>query len=109
MSIILIPGLLLGVVMQMLVDRMACKHPQIGEWWFGSWMAVCVVLSALSFAQGQPGMGAWMAFLAICDGYFWWEYRKRRKRKRAPRVFGAKSRALIAKLIARQREAGARA
>lgn len=40
----------------------------------------------------------------ICVAAWWW--RKRRGRKRAPRAYGAKSRALLAALVRKAREAG---
>ena len=107
MTIVVISmGILLGTGGQVLVDRMARKRPQVAEWWFGCWMVIAVILSALSFAQGQPLLGAWLAICAAADCYMWWQRRKRRKRKRAMGLLGAKSRALITKLVMRQREAG---
>lgn len=94
-----------AALMQLLIDRMAARRPAVGEWWYGGWMVICVMLSALEFAQGHASLGLLMAACAVIDGVKWWHYRKRRKRKRAAALLGEKSRALVTKLVRRQREA----
>lgn len=81
------------------------KYPHLAEWWYGAWMVSCVVLAAFDFAQGAYVWGFLMIACAVIDGISWWKHRKRRKRKRAAALLGEKSRALIAKLVHRQREA----
>jgi hypothetical protein len=97
---------LVGTLVEILMEkRIGARHPAIIAWWYGGWMVTCVAVSAIEFASGQPGWGIWMAACAAINGYWWWKWHNRRKRKRAMALLGAKSRALIAKLVIRQREA----
>jgi hypothetical protein len=81
------------------------RNPHLAEWWYGIWMVVSVTMSAVMAAGDDWGLAVWFAFCAVIDGISWWNHRKRRKRKRATALLGAKSRARITKLVLRQREA----
>jgi hypothetical protein len=65
----------------------------------------CTVSAAVSAVQGDA-VSTWlsltMAVINALGAWFWW---KRRKRRRAPRTLGAKSRARLAALVNRAREA----
>ena len=66
------------------------------------------VTSAIFGCTGLAAQGDWVfsgiaAANAIFAAYLWWRYRNK-QRKRAPRAYGAKSRALIGKLIRKTRE-----
>ena len=81
------------------------QSPLFACWWFGSWTVADVALAALNAALGSWGWSAVMAGLAAVNGLLWWQHWNRRRRKHAPRAYGAKSRALIATLVRKAREA----
>jgi len=66
--------------------------------------AACAVSAAVSAAQGDA-VSTWLsltfAVINALGAWFWWN---RRKRRRAPRTLGAKSRARIAAMVTRLRE-----
>jgi hypothetical protein len=83
----------------------AQKHPAFGMWWFGVWAVASVVISAISAAERDWGWAAFLAAAAVINAWSWWDCRRRKRRKRAPRAYGAKSRALIAAIVAKARAA----
>lgn len=67
--------------------------------------AISGSLLAVFFAlAGLTPLAALMALFAIWCAWDWWRKRKRRKRT-SPKALGAKSRALVAALVRRAREA----
>jgi hypothetical protein len=73
----------------------------VGESW------VCGGLSVVyAFAFGGPWSCAVIGAAHVAIGVWLWR-RGRRGRRRAPRAYGAKSRALVAALVAKARDAAA--
>jgi hypothetical protein len=56
-------------------------------------------VSAMQGAEDLPVVG----LVSLIAGWFWREWLKRRRRKRAPRSLGYKARAMMAALLARYR------
>lgn len=97
----LIGGTVLAVAGSFLADR----HPVFGLWWFGLNAIVCVVVAVISVVQREWGWAAWMIACAAMHGWWWNQSRRKRKRRSAFALAGAKSRARIQALVARQRAA----
>ena len=98
----LLAGMAIGILGQHFVKRsvlFAC-------WWYGLWTVFDTVISALSAAVREWGWCALLAGFAVFNGVQWWKYWNRRKRKRAAALAGAKSRARVAALVRKAREAG---
>lgn len=67
------------------------------------WLSSSGAVAAISLFQHDWGMFACAAAsFATAVAVWWW---KRRRRDRAPKAYGAKSRALVAALVRRAREA----
>lgn len=73
----------------------------VAEGWTGAGIGVVLTL-AFAGAGHWPGMALGAAQVAV--GAWLWR-RGRRGRRRAPRAYGAKSRALVAVLVAKARDA----
>ena len=78
----------------------------------GTWSAATPLLAAgwalwaVSYLVSGPfWLAVPSALFAAAVALEWWRDRRRRRRKRAPRAYGAKSRALLAALVRRAREA----
>jgi hypothetical protein len=83
----------------------ADRNPAFGMWWFGSWAIVCAVLAVLGALQRDLTGAVVSAVFAVLNGLWANRYRKRRKRRGKLATMGAKSRARLAALVARQRAA----
>jgi hypothetical protein len=95
-----------GCVINALVIGAATTRPMIGVLWYASGAVLDVVVAALAAAGGVPWwLVAWMGVLAVVNAWMARDYWNRRKRKRAAALAGAKSRARIAALVARARQA----
>jgi membrane protein implicated in regulation of membrane protease activity len=94
-----------GIIVGIAGDQMAARRPQFALWWFGTWTVLCTVMSALLAAQHHWRVAALLAGCAAINAFAWWKHWNRRKRKPAGALLGAKSRARIAALVTRQREA----
>jgi len=74
----------------------------LGGFW-GSWITASATTAAIdAIGGGDPPATITAAVSTVFAVIMWWL--NRRKRKRAPRTYGAKSRALIAAVIAKMRE-----
>jgi membrane protein implicated in regulation of membrane protease activity len=94
-----------GFGINMLAIRAAVARPVIGVLWFGLNCVADVLLAAVLAAEGLWWLAAWMAVCAVASALMCRDYWNRRKRKRATALAGAKSRARIAALVARARQA----
>jgi hypothetical protein len=83
---------------------LAARRPGFGTWWYGSWAIAETVYAAISAARRDWRLAALMAVFAVLNAIWWNQARRRRKRKPAAALAGAKSRARIAKLVRRVRE-----
>jgi hypothetical protein len=79
------------------ITRMA----KVSFW--GDWMASAAVLSVLFMWQDEWLAAAVAGANLVVGAVFWWL--SRRRRKRAPKLAGAKSKARLAALVRRSREA----
>lgn len=79
------------------------------KFWPAAVFAVACTFAAAVSAATHDVSGAWInltfAVINALAAWFWWN---RRKRRRAPRTLGAKSRARIAAMVTRMRERPAR-
>jgi uncharacterized membrane protein HdeD (DUF308 family) len=99
-------SLVIGLIMQLLAGRMAERRAGFGELWYGLMTVVAVAISAVELARRDWLVSVFLAVCALANGWMWWQYHKRRRRKRRVlALMGAKSRALIGRLVLRQREA----
>lgn len=106
MSVILYGGFfLLGMVLDTVALRVAATRPLFGACYYGAWTVICTILAALDAAYGRWGWAAFMAAAAIINGIRCRRYWNRRKRRRAPALAGAKSRARVAALVRRVQSA----
>jgi 4-hydroxybenzoate polyprenyltransferase len=94
-----------GVVLTQLATWQAKRRPMVGVLWFGANAVLCTAVSAWALTASQWLGGAWMAFCAAVNAWMAWEHWNRRKRKRAAALAGAKSRARVAALVRKAREA----
>lgn len=67
-------------------------------------IANALVAVAMAALHAYP-LAGFFALAAALFAWAWWRKRKRKRRKRSPKALGAKSRALIAALVRRAREA----
>jgi hypothetical protein len=81
------------------------RRPMVGILWFGANAVLAAAVSAWGMAGGQWLLAAWMGFCAALNAWMAWEHWNRRKRKRAAALAGAKSRARVAALVRKAREA----
>lgn len=102
MSIVLTSAIL---AVSIAVSLWARRHPTFGVWWFAAVAVLSVVLSAVYAAQRNWLNALWFAVCAAANVWNWWDCRRKKRRKRAPRAYGAKSRALIAAIVAKARAA----
>jgi MFS family permease len=93
-----------AVIGATVIARYADRNPAFGVWWFGFWTVADAAAAIISAVQREWGWAAWIAVCAVIMGLWWRNCRKRRKRKRAAAMAGAKSRALIEALVKRVRE-----
>ena len=77
----------------------------IDRFWAAAVFAVACAISAAASAATGDSFGTWLslacAVINAIGAWFWWN---RRKRRRAPRTLGAKSRARIAAMVTRMRQ-----
>ena len=71
---------------------------------FAGWLSAAVAGVALGALHGDWVWAGGNAVTGLAAVVAWWLYR-RRGRKKAPRAYGAKSRALLAALVRKAREA----
>jgi membrane protein implicated in regulation of membrane protease activity len=95
-------------IVSFFISGYAMRNPDFGYYWFGAWVLWCAGWAGLDLAGGR-----WIAFgLDIVFGavffWYWWNCRKRRKRKRATELAGYKAKAIAEKMAARQRETAQR-
>ena len=72
-------------------------------WFYLMWASSAGVTAVIGLAAGQ-WLGAGIATVSLAVALILW-WLSRRRRKRAPRAYGAKSAALVADLVRRAREA----
>jgi len=101
---VVVVSLITGAVAQALATRIANTRPLFGVLWHGAWAIVCAALFGLDVATRDWGWVPVMAFGAMLNAWHCWRYWNRRKRKRAPALAGAKSRARVAALVRKVRE-----
>lgn len=70
------------------------------EWWW--WVAAGVIVMAVIYHDVAAMVTA--AVNAILAVFFWW--RSRRRRDRAPRSYGAKTKAILTAIVRKLRESG---
>jgi hypothetical protein len=93
------PAWVFGWVAVSRVFRVGPSWPVLGEAWVSGGLGVVLASAGggrwpeIAVGAAQVAIGAWL----------WW--RGRRGRRRVPRAYGAKSRALVAALAAKAREA----
>lgn len=86
------------------ISRYADRSPSWGHLWYGAWTVFDAALAIVNAIQRDWAWAIWLAVCAIIMGFWRWRnWRKRRKRTLA--LAGAKSRARLAKLVRRAREA----
>jgi len=93
-----------GIILTQLAIWQGKRRPMAGVLWFGANAVLCTAVSAWALTTSQWLSGVWMAFCAAMNAWMAWEHWNRRKRKRAPALAGAKSRARIAALVRKARE-----
>lgn len=98
-------GAVAGFVTGLVMIRVSAHNPLIGVIWFGANSLVCCAIAAWSVVTAGWPEAAWMTFLAALNAWFAYGCWKRHKRKRTAALAGAKSRARIAVLVRKAREA----
>jgi len=96
-----------------LAAALACMYlgykGRIGRYWADGVLAFGeTVIAGWALAAGEVLLAWFSAFLAVALALMAWGKWNRRKRRRAPRTLGAKSRARIAAMVTRMRERPAR-
>ncbi len=81
------------------------RRPLLALWWFGSLTVFDTAMAALALVEARWALAAVFTACALAAAYEWRKHWRNRKRKRAAALAGAKSRARIAALVARVREA----
>jgi len=95
-------------VASFLITRWCDQHPDWGYYWFAGWTLWCVGWAALDLAGRRWGSVAVDVVCAALFARWWWQCRKRRKRKRATELAGYKAKAIAEKIATKQREAAQR-
>ena len=89
----------LAFALHLLARRSSVRFSFFAAWWGGA--GVPMVVNSVA---GNWGIADWEA-TSLGVGIAAWLWWRRRRKDRAPRAYGAKSRALIAALVAKAREA----
>jgi len=104
-AVLVILAVVAGVAITQVAHWQAKRQPMVGVLWFGANAVSSAAVSAWGMTTGQWLLAAWTAFCATVNAWMAWDYWNRRKRKRAAALAGAKSRARIAALVRKARQA----
>lgn len=80
-------------------------RPLLGVIWFGAIAVTCIAVAAWGLLTADWPVAALNTFLAAINAWVAWRYWNRRKRKRAAALIGEKSRARLAAMARKVREA----
>lgn len=80
------------------------RHPNVGLWWYGGFAVADTVLAGWFFVHGPLWLAGMFVFYALLEAWLWWDCWNRRRKSRAMALVGAKSKALVDGLVARQKE-----
>jgi hypothetical protein len=89
----------------MWMDRRCARNPRLGLWWYGLFTVADAAIAATAFTSHRWGLALAFTIFALLAAWMWYDCWNKRRKKRAPKLAGYKGRALMERLLSRQREA----